>query len=359
MTVAATPETATASESHDLASAARAIEKIIRREDGESADARPALPATSGGPDHIKSSEAAPESQEHSDDPDDPNHSDESDGGAPDDHDQDEDAAAADGDARYPVKIDGKTEQVGVKELIKGYQRNADYTRKTMRLADERREVEAARTRLDGELAAAEQQRRHHAERVDSLVPNLRQQLSQFDGIDWISLSAENPALYAQARPIHDGLLAQLRQTEAEQLTLQQQARQRQAERLESYQRYLADQKQALVARHPELADPAAGRKETAALTRYLRDSGYRQDELSRLVDHRDFILARKAMLYDRLMANRDQVKATVSSLPRVQRPGTARGDRVGAGEKRAALMRKLARTGRTEDAARLIEEIL
>ncbi|MGH6929500.1 MAG: hypothetical protein ACREEV_14380, partial [Dongiaceae bacterium] len=115
----------------------------------------------------------------------------------------------------------------------------------------------------------------------------------------------------------------------------------------------------ALVARHPEMADPVKGRQETAALTKYLIDTGYRQEELSRLVDHRDFILARKAMLYDRLMANRDKVKETVAALPRVQKPGTARGTRTGAAERRAALMTRLTRTGRTEDAARLIEDML
>lgn len=358
MNDAATPGTATASETHDLNSAARAIEKIIRRE-------KPALPPNL--PAAGESAEAISADGDPSNLPGDSNgavdpedDADGEDGWAPDDHDDDGDEdGAQESDARFVVKVDGKTEEIGLKELLKGYQRNADYTRKTMRLADERREVEEARARLDGERTTAEQQRQHYSERLDGLAPNLRQQLSQFDGIDWARLSAENPTLYAQARPIHDALATQLRQTEAEQLMVRQQTRQRQAHQLESYQHYLADQKQALVARHPEMADPVAGRKETAALTRYLRDSGYRQEELSRLVDHRDFILARKAMLYDRLTANRDKVKETISSLPRVQRPGTARGNRVGAGEKRTALMRKLERTGRTEDAARLIEELL
>ena len=107
------------------------------------------------------------------------------------------------------------------------------------------------------------------------------------------------------------------------------------------------------------MADPVKGRQETAALTRYLIDTGYRQEELSRLVDHRDFVLARKAMLYDRLMANREKVKETVAALPRVQKPGTARGSRTGAAERRAKLMTRLERSGRTEDAARLIEDML
>jgi hypothetical protein len=128
---------------------------------------------------------------------------------------------------------------------------------------------------------------------------------------------------------------------------------------VQAHQDHVAEQKQALIAKHPELADPVKGRQETATLARYLVGAGYRQQELSRLVDHRDFILARKAMLYDRLMANKGKVKETLAALPRVQKPGTARESRSGGAERRTALMTRLARSGRTEDAARLIEDML
>ena len=151
-----------------------------------------------------------------------------------------------------------------------------------------------------------------------------------------------------------DSLSQQLQQAETECLGYEQRDRQRRLQAVQAHQDYIAEQKRALIARHPEMADPVNGRRETAALTRYLIDTGYRQEELSRLVDHRDFILARKAMLFDRLMANREKIKETVAALPRVQKPGTARGSRTGAAERRAKLMTRLERSGRTEDAARL-----
>lgn len=43
----------------------------------------------------------------------------------------------------FEVTIDGEKKQVTQSELINGYQRQADYTRKTQALADERRQVEA------------------------------------------------------------------------------------------------------------------------------------------------------------------------------------------------------------------------
>lgn len=337
MTDAATPETATATETHDLAGAARAIERIIRREAPPAEDA--AAPEDEIG---IEGGDDADVSAVERDD--------EEDG---------EDDESVAGEPRHKVKVDGAETEVALGELIKGYQRGADYTRKTMRLADERRELERAKSELEAERAAAVLERQHYADRLAGRIPALRQQLARFDGIDWNRLAAESPELFAQARPQFESLTRQLQETDAEQLRLRQQERDRQLLAVRAHQDHVAAQKQALIGKQPEMADPVKARQETAALTRYLAEAGYRQDELSRLVDHRDFILARKAMLYDRLIANREQVKETLAALPRVQKPGTARSSRPGTAERRAALMTRLTRSGRVEDAARVIEEML
>jgi len=347
MTDAATPETATASEVHDLASAARAIEKIIRRDGSVETERAGEQTPNANGP------------EEQDDDADVETDGDiEHDPGVIDEDDEEEDESAEQ-EQHYKVKVGGEEAEVTLKELIKGYQRGADYTKKTMRLADERRGIERAKADLDGERTAVAVDRQRYAERLTRHIPGLQQQLAHFKGIDWNRLSTENPALFAQAKPLFDSLTSQLQRAEAERLQLQQQERRRQLQAVQAQQDHIAEQKRALIARHPELADPVKGRQETAALARYLVDAGYRQQELSRLVDHRDFILARKAMLYDRLMANKDKVKETLAALPRVQKPGTARESRSGAAERRSALMTRLARSGRTEDAARLIEDML
>jgi hypothetical protein len=62
MTDAATPETATAPEIHDLASAARAIEKIIRRETPPATDGDE--PAQKVRPDDVQDDDAGAETEE-------------------------------------------------------------------------------------------------------------------------------------------------------------------------------------------------------------------------------------------------------------------------------------------------------
>src|SRR5262245_6426908 len=134
MTDAATPETATASQDPTLAGAARAIEQLEERrrrsEEGEEGNA-----GTATGKDNVGDDAASAAESEHA-------------------AGEGEDSPSPD-EPRYRVKVDGEEAEVPLRELVQGYQRGADYTRKTMRLADERREVEQLRAQVDDELAAA------------------------------------------------------------------------------------------------------------------------------------------------------------------------------------------------------------
>lgn len=61
------------------------------------------------------------------------------------------------GDKFVKVQVDGEELEVPLKEAVSGYQRQADYTRKTQQLAEERRSVEFARAiqqALDNDPAA-------------------------------------------------------------------------------------------------------------------------------------------------------------------------------------------------------------
>jgi len=355
MTDAATPETATASQPLDLHGAARAIEGLLARDKTpERSDRRrqrhaadPADPE--GGPD----AEEAPDAESADDGPDDDPDSDADDPDAPDEPEE------ADEQPRFTVKIDGEEQEVTLSELLKGYQRGADYTHKTMRLGGERRELQQARERATQELAAAETERQHYAQQLGAFVPNLRQQmLAQFAGIDWERLAAEDPTRFAVLGPIYETMTTQLRQAEAAQHRLRERQRQGEVDSQEARRRYRDDQWRAVVDRNPEFGDPAKARQETQALSGYLLKAGYRREELDRLVDHRDFILARKAMLYDRMTEARGKIAGTPAPPTRLQRPGVARGRGEGAKERRAALLKRLDSTGRVEDAARLIEDM-
>lgn len=335
MTDAATPETATARQDTTLAGAARAIEQLEDRRrrtaavlDGDD-DGRPGDDGDTEAPEDSADSEDGTTGEVPPDEP------------------------------RYRVKVDGEEAEVPLRELVQGYQRGADYTRKTMRLADERREVEDLRAQAEGELTAAAVERQNYAAQAAGAIPTLRAQLAAFAGVDWQRMAVEQPAVHAQARMLFDSLSQQLQSAESAQVEAAATAHLQQQRTGEEQRRFVATEKRAVMESIPEMADPARAPQEAAALARYLTGAGYNAPEIARLVDHRDFVLARKAMLYDRLIASSAKGREKLAAASRVQAPGTAPERRPGAGERRTSLMKRLSRSGSTEDAAKLIETMI
>jgi hypothetical protein len=197
------------------------------------------------------------------------------------------------------------------------------------------------------------------AQYLAAVVPALQEQLRPFAGLNWERMAAEDPALYAQARPAFDALSAQLDAAEAAQAHVEEQRAQMAGAAAAAQAERLGAEREALAAKVPEFADPERAPREAAALLGYLGKAGYRPADLAALTDHRHIVVARKAMLYDRLMEGRARVAETLKALPRVQLPGAApeRGER--GLERRGPLMQRLRRSGRIEDAARLIEHMI
>jgi hypothetical protein len=183
----------------------------------------------------------------------------------------------------------------------------------------------------------------------------LEQQLRAFDGVNWARMAAEDPDLHAQARPVFEALRAALAAAEGPQGDGSVAAP---AGAL-AHGQTLAAERDALAAKEPAFADPQRAPREAAALIGYLAKAGYSAQDIDTLSDHRHVLLARKAMLYDRLVEGRARVAETVKALPRVQAPGAAPERREPAVARRGALMQRLRRSGRVEDAARLIEELI
>lgn len=74
------------------------------------------------------------------------------------------------------------------KELKEAFMRNADYTRKTQEVAEQRRNIEA-------QQAALQQQARFQQENVAevAVVAAIDMQLAEFNKLDWSALIAQNP----------------------------------------------------------------------------------------------------------------------------------------------------------------------
>jgi hypothetical protein len=235
----------------------------------------------------------------------------------------------------HTVVVDGKSEQVTLDELLAGYSRTGDYTRKTMALSEERRKADT--------LARDASQER---ERYIAGLKNVEALLGQnAEEPDWNKLAEElDDAAFAKEHArwsIKEKQMASLRQKrEAE----EQKAF---ADRERTHQDYLRSEQAKLYAAVPDWKDEAKARAEQAKLTEYAlsagRDYGITEVALSGIDSAFPILLLRKAMLYDELMAAKPKVVKQLVPTP-TAKPGAK--PIQGRKSAREAAFERLAATG-------------
>lgn len=249
----------------------------------------------------------------------------------------------------YRVKVDGVDVEVPEDELIRGYSRTADYTRKTQQLAEERRAFQS-------EAEAVRAERQKYAESLTQLTDALTQM--QPAEPDWDRLRTENPGQYAAtwaAWQQHKQEVAALESERQQVMAALAVDQQREfAEKLES-------ERAKLVEAIPAWKDAATAKTEKAAIAEYARSLGYGDEDLQSVYDHRLMVMLRKAYLFDRGEKARATTKPIVQKrieAAKVQAPGSAASTRRVVSETTKAKQR-LAKTGRIADAAGVLMTML
>lgn len=247
----------------------------------------------------------------------------------------------------FTVKIDGKEIQVSREEVIAGYQRQQDATKKTMAAAETRKAA-------DSEIAQARAERTQYAQNLNRLQIQLEAALQQQQEIDWPALIDSDPQEAMRQQHLLNQRQAALQQTRQQQHQIQQQAA---AEQHEQFVEHLKNQRDQIVAKIPEWKDEGKRKAETEAIKQYLVDNGYTAAEIDNVADHRAIMNVRKAMLYDQMVSKADAAAKLVANTPtKVVRSGT--GD-TGSTDKRTAAYQNLARTGSVKAGAAVLESLL
>jgi len=244
---------------------------------------------------------------------------------------------------KYKAKVGGEEIEVELDELINGYQRTADYSKKTQALAEQRRAVEAERIHLE----QVKQERQAYAQKLQALDSFLSQQ-NKDENLD--ALKEVDPIGYAvkvAERSERDKHLAVVR---AEQQRI---AQMQQAERQAELQNHLKSEAEKLSSAIPELATPQgdAIRKE---IREYAKSQGWTEQELSNVYDHRAVLTLYKAMKFEQLQKSKPDIQKKVSQAPKMLKSGTSSPPTRSAQDKQ--LAQKLKQTGKVKDAAAIFE---
>lgn len=249
---------------------------------------------------------------------------------------------------RYRVKVDNEELEVDLDELIKGYSRTSDYTKKTQTLAEQRKQVEAERTKIE----EAAKLRDTYAQRLQVI----EQMLSTQPEEDLTALKDSDPVGYAikvAEKMEREKQLAAVRQ-ERESV----QARQV-AEQQENLKRHLSQEAERLRAAIPDMADDVKGEVIRKEIRDYAKSVGWSDQELSQVYDHRAVLTLYRAMQFEKLMKGKPAAQKKVADAPKALKPGVGnqKVDRDSEAEKK--LHKQLKQTGRTRDAAKLFERFL
>ena len=317
---------------------------------------------TEESPRREESDEPAEEDQEESEEPsetpedesDESEEDDEEDGDGLEESEEEEESGDDD-IALYTVRVNGEEIEVTEDELVKGYSRQADYTKKTQELSEQRRNIEQLESQYNSQLGQMQQERQQYMDALNQLIQQSMGGLEQFSNVDWNRLKEEDPIEFITKRDEYREAQERVRSGQ-HQYTLEQQ---KQAGEMQALQQQVLQQEHAqMVEKIPEWGDPTQQKVLATGLREYATGQGYTEEEIGSLVDHRSLIVLMKAQKYDELQ--RADVKTKkVKNKPRVVRSGKGSGKKEANKSKRIASMKRLQQTGHIDDAATLLEDFV
>lgn len=248
----------------------------------------------------------------------------------------------------FTVKVSGQEFEVTAEELVAGYQRQKDYTQKTMKLSEDRKALETDTAQLRearDEYAARLKDVRDFLERTQPKEPN------------WDSLRQENPAEFAARwaeKQQRENALADIK---AEENRIAEEQKKEQAEKLQSH---LVNEREKLYAAIPSWKDKKIAAAEQKAMLEFAENTlGLTKDDVGQFTDHRAFLLLRDAMKYHELTSKGKEVVRKKAKGAPVLRPGQPRPKPKGKAKELEIARKRLKKSGRVEDAARAFELML
>lgn len=258
---------------------------------------------------------------------------------------------------KVSTKINGVEGTATIKDLVANYQKGESADQKFMELAENRKTQEA-------ELEQAKTAMQQEWSRIQAMNTELQKLMNQDDDATLQELRYSDPAEYAARMAERNHKLSK-----AQEVQSSLQAEQQQKVNAE-YQRLLTVEKQKLFQALPEWADEKTAERESNELRTYMKSIGITDAEIdgqfdnqgnvikAGIVDHRAFVMAKKAMLYDKSRKATEPKKKKLKSLPKVG-SGRPRSKGEAAQVKKQGIREQAKRSGKVDDAAAIIKQIM
>ena len=184
----------------------------------------------------------------------------------------------------HQVTVNGEKIDVDLEELKAGYQKDADYRRKTEELAIEKRELRAEEDRLKNQYSTK-------MEDLNSLVATLNAEINNdMNSKELDALWEEDPTEAAKVD----------RRIQKRKNTIQQAQQKLRDHQQAQFQEILREEQKKLHLRHPEIADPIKGATVKSNIMNYLSSKGFSNEDVARIYDSRYFDVIMDGMNFNK-----------------------------------------------------------
>ena len=184
----------------------------------------------------------------------------------------------------HQVIVNGEKIDVDLEELKAGYQKDADYRRKTEELAIEKREVRAEEDRLKNQYSTK-------MEDLNSLVATLNAEINNdMNSKELDALWEEDPTEAAKVD----------RRIQKRKNTIQQAQQKLREHQQAQFQEILREEQKKLHLKHPEIADPIKGATVKSNIMNYLSSKGFSNEDVARIYDSRYFDVIMDGMNFNK-----------------------------------------------------------
>jgi hypothetical protein len=319
----------------NVAAAGKVLEGLLSKEDKEDKQ-----PVETPNPTDTEEVEAEDEDTEEGDD---------TEQQTPDEDEDDVDDEVVEPIAPAPrklkVKLPEGEQELPEDEVVKGYLRNADYTRKSQENAEKRKA-------LDSETQAVAGERQRYA----TQLTQLDQILTESAGAepDWDTLRNEDPGVFAATYAAWDQHQKRIASVRQEKARVQQQV---QADQVKQLQEHLKGEAEKLIEAIPEWKVPEKAQADKSEIAEYARSQGYSDDEMNSVMDHRVIKILRDAMLFRKSQQKKPVIEKRIETA-KVLAPGSGTKDKVPVSE-RTRRKQALAKTHSLSDAGGAIALML
>lgn len=258
-----------------------------------------------------------------------------------------EDDEAEEDDAEEPtftVIVDGKEEAVSQSELISGYQRQADYTRKTQALTEQRKALETQAEQVGKKYEEAATIMEAVTQTLLGTPPEKPDtQLLYADPSLSEAQNRQRQAKYEQDKANYEHWhVLRERFVQWREGIVQERAKENQGKTAEFAK---AEGQKFLEAFKDEVKDDITFNAKIGEIHNYLHGLGYQDGELAGMIDHRAYVVADKARKYDALMAD-NKPKAELKAKKAKLKPVTS-----------GSAQRKPKRSGTRDQAMKRFEQ--